>query len=69
VKLILGEGRQRGKRDEDDGELLHDGASSWSECRRLGDTFDAITISSNVNSIRSVDTALTSGVTATLIIE
>ena len=40
-----------------------------SERSRLGESFDAMTISTNVSSISSVDTALTSGVTAILIIE
>ncbi len=37
--------------------------------RRLGASLDATTISASVNSISKVDTALTSGVTAILIME
>ena len=43
--------------------------SPRSERSRLGESLAAMTISSNVSSISSVDTALTSGVTAILIIE
>ena len=43
---------------------------SWSEREQARATAcDAMTISTNVSSISSVDTALTSGVTAILIIE
>ena len=40
-----------------------------SERRRLGVSLDAMTISASVSSISNVDTALTSGVTAILIID
>ena len=42
---------------------------SSSVASRLGESLEATTISANVSSISSVDTALTSGVTAILIIE
>ena len=43
--------------------------TGYSARSRPGDSFDATTISNNVSSMSNVDTALTSGVTAILIME
>ena len=71
VELVLG-GGAAGEGEEQRGEQQHE-ACSWSLLVAIEEgsarACEAMTISANVSSISSVDTALTSGVTAILIIE
>ena len=69
VELVLRGGGRQGEdeRGEQKNEAFH--GHSWSAVSRLGERREAMMISASVSSINSVDTALTSGVTAILIIE
>ena len=69
MQLVLGgeRGCRKDERGDEERESFH--GYSLSDCRRLGDSLEATMMSAKVSSIKSVDIALTSGVTAILIIE